>query len=462
MNYLELGAKIIMNLPKDFISKYQTLLGAEATDFLAAFDAPVKKGYRINPLKEHQQLTDTPNDGSIEYSPFGYYGKVNGRSIDHTSGLVYSQEPSAMLVGEVAQPKKNEKVLDLSAAPGGKTTHLASYLGNTGLLVSNEIFRKRAAILSENVERFGLRNVVVTNESPQRLAPYFTNFFDRIVVDAPCSGEGMFRKDPDAMQYWHADYPKECASLQREILMETVKMLAPEAELIYSTCTFAPEENEQIIAWLLKMYPEFEILPIDKPAHVDDGKPEWADNNPELSKTARLFPHHFAGEGHFIAKLKWHGTSKANQLKAVKNNLTSEQQKLWQNFAQDNLTVTLTGHLIVFGDQLYCVPADMVDLKKLTIMRAGLHLGTFKKNRFEPSFALGLALNPQETKNKIAISTTQWQAYVHGDTVQLAQAPTNGNGWYQVVVSGNGFGFAKVVNQTLKNFYPKGLRFLVK
>ncbi|MBM7544117.1 NOL1/NOP2/sun family putative RNA methylase [Weissella beninensis] len=451
-----------MDLPKDFVSKYQKLLGTQAAAFFAAFDEPIKKGYRINPLKINQQLADTDRTASIDYVPFGYYGKVKGHSIDHTTGLVYSQEPSAMLVGEVARPKPGEKVLDLSAAPGGKTTHLASYLGNSGLLVSNEIFKKRAVILAENVERFGLRNVVVTNESPQKLAPLFPNFFDRIVVDAPCSGEGMFRKDPDAMQYWHQDYPKECARLQREILAAAVKMLAPEAELIYSTCTFAPEENEQIIAWLLKTYPALELLPIDKPANVDDGQPAWADNNPELSKTARLFPHHFAGEGHFIAKLKWHKPVMQTTPKLVTSNLTCEQQKLWQIFATDNILTDLPGVLVTFGDQLYCVPKMMIDLKRLTIMRAGVHMGTFKKNRFEPSFALGLALTPLETKKQIEITEEQWRQYVHGETLTLTSAPVTGNGWYQVVVNGNGFGFAKVVGQTLKNFYPKGLRFLVK
>lgn len=450
-----------MNLPTAFIDKYTTLLADDAPAFFAAFDAPVKKAYRINPLKANQNLLDTPNEGALTYSPFGHIGKVYGHSIDHSSGLVYSQEPSAMFVGEVARPQKGEVVLDLSAAPGGKATHLASYLAQTGLLVANEIIKKRSQILAENIERFGVKNTVVTNESPARLSQQLPQFFDKIVVDAPCSGEGMFRKDPAAMQYWDIEYPAKCASLQREILADAVKMLKPNAELIYSTCTFAPEENEQIIAWLLATYPEFSILPIDKPAGIDNGRPEWADGNPDLAKTARIFPHHFNGEGHFVAKLKWTADDTKNSKQtAVQNNLTAEQIKQWQAFADETLEIELGGTLLTFGDQLYCVPEGMASMKKLSVVRPGLHLGTFKKNRFEPSLALGLTLQPTEVKRQVVIDKQQWIDYVHGDTVSLDSQPSNGNGWYQVVVNGNGFGFAKIVGTTLKNFYPKGLRFI--
>lgn len=452
-----------MELPVAFIEKYTALLKEEAPSFFAAFDAPVKKAYRINPLKENQAISDTPDDGRLDYSPFGHLGKVYGHSIDHTTGLVYSQEPSAMFVGEVAHPSIGEFVLDLSAAPGGKATHLASYLQQSGLLVANEIIKKRSQILAENIERFGVKNTVVTNESPERLSKQLPQFFDKIIVDAPCSGEGMFRKDPDAMQYWDADYPAKCASLQREILADAVKMLKPEAELIYSTCTFAPEENEQMIAWLLDTYPEFSILPINKPSGIDDGRPEWANGNPELAKTARIFPNHFNGEGHFVAKLKW----MAQDVEPVKqtlerSNLTADQLKQWQAFANDNLAISLEGTLLNFGDQLYCLPTGMLTVKKLSVVRPGLHLGTFKKNRFEPSLALGLTLQPHEVKQHVIITKDDWVKYVHGDTVMLPSAPTNGNGWYQVVINGNGFGFAKVVGQTLKNYYPKGLRFIYR
>lgn len=253
-------------------------------------------------------MRTTPSDldlsDPVPYSQWGYYGKVAGHSLDHQSGAVYSQEPSAMFVGEVAAPKPGQRVLDLCASPGGKSTHLGSFLQGSGLLVSNEIMGKRAKVLAENTERFGLTNTLVLNEDPTSIAKTFPVYFDQVLVDAPCSGEGMFRKDPDAMSYWTPDYPIACANRQREILSEAVKVLKPGGELIYSTCTFAPEEDEQMIAWLLATYPAFEIVPIAKTAGIIDGKPEWADGNPELAGTARLFPHLMRGEGHFVAKLR--------------------------------------------------------------------------------------------------------------------------------------------------------------
>lgn len=225
------------------------MLGQEAQAFFESFEQPAISGFRTNPLKEGQIAFDNP----IPDMPWSYYGKVSGKSPEHVTGLVYSQEPAAQVVGQVASPEKGMKVLDLAAAPGGKSTHLLSYLDNTGLLVSNEISSKRAKILAENIERFGARNVVVTNESADRLAKIFPAYFDMIVLDAPCSGEGMFRKDPDAIQYWSKDYPAQCASLQREILESALTMLAPYGQLIYSTCTWSPEENEEIVSGYWKI-----------------------------------------------------------------------------------------------------------------------------------------------------------------------------------------------------------------
>lgn len=447
--------------PAGFAEKYQTLLGDEASAFLRALEQPGQKGFRVNPLKAQTQLFNTSTEGRVPWGAWGYFGEVNGHSVDHTSGLIYSQEPSAQLVGEVAHPHPGEKVLDLAAAPGGKTTHLASFMDQTGLLISNEIFYKRAQILSENVERFGLTNTLVTNHTPAELSPQFPQYFDRIILDAPCSGEGMFRKDPAAMQYWHPDYPAECARLQREILTEAVKMLKPGGELIYSTCTFAPEENEQVIAWLLREYADFEIVPIQRPTGVDAGQPAWADDNPALAGTARLFPHHLAGEGHFVARLRRRPASveaKAKKApKLARTNLTVEQKELWQTFQQAQLPDYQPAVLVAFGDQLYALPAGTPDLKRLKVLRAGLHLGTFKKKRFEPSFALALALNPEQQTQIYTLNLEEWRAYVHGDV--FATTKDLPNGWYLLVMNGNGMGYGKLVNGQMKNFYPKGLRF---
>jgi len=433
-----------MDFPVGFKEKYEELLGQEAEVFFETFDQDPISAFRSNPLKENQK--DFVN--AIPNTDWGHYGKVSGKSMEHVTGLVYSQEPAAQMVAQVAAPQKGMKVLDLAAAPGGKSTHLLSYLENTGVLVSNEINAKRSKILVENIERFGARNVLVTNESADRLTKVFKGYFDLIVLDAPCSGEGMFRKQPDATQYWSPEYPAQCARLQREILEDAVKMLATGGQLVYSTCTWAPEENEEIVAWLLENFP-LELLEIAKVNGMVAGI--------DFPETARMYPHHFKGEGQFVAKFRFTGSQSAKKIKAAKNKLTAEQRKLWQDFESKHLKTILTGDLQTFGDNLYLLPSGLPDLSKLKIARNGLHLGTFKKNRFEPSFALGLAMKPSEVLNRVEISNQDFKKYAAGETIELAEPQPNG--WYQLVLGGNGLGFAKVTGKTLKNYFPKGLRF---
>lgn len=455
-----------MELPIEFINKYQDLLGDEATEFLASFDQPVEKGFRINPLKYRGHLHEHSTAEKIPYSNWGYYGKVHGKTIDHQSGLVYSQEPSAMLVGELAHPTAGQKVLDLCAAPGGKTTYLASFMNQEGLLVSNEINRSRAQILAENVERFGIQNAIVLNESPDRMEKKFAGYFDVIVVDAPCSGEGMFRKDPAAMDYWNLDYPNECATRQKEILKSAMKMLGPKGTIVYSTCTFAPEEDEQIIAWLLKKYPTLSMATVEKTSDMDSGRPDWADVNPELSKAVRLFPHHFRGEGHFMAKLTndedmqvelSKPKSKKRQEKKRAQTVGKDQIQLWNDFAQSflvNPQVFPLNQLLVQKDHLY-YQSVIVDLKGLRYIKPGLELGVFKKNRFEPSLSLLMALSADDFKRVVSISSDQWFEYVHGDVLNTT---AEGKGWIAVAVEDTIVGPGKLVQGTIKNFYPKGLR----
>lgn len=434
-----------MLLPEKFIEKYRNILGDEADDFLATFDQEAISGFRVNPLKNVQQTFDTP----IPNTPWGHYGKVSGKSPEHVSGLVYSQEPAAQMVAQVAAPQENMRVLDLAAAPGGKSTHLLSYMNNTGVLVSNEISSKRSKVLVENIERFGARNVVVTNESSQKLAKVFKYYFDLIVFDGPCSGEGMFRKDPAATQYWHEDYPAECATLQKEILEEAMKMLAIGGTLVYSTCTWSPEENEGVVKWLLDKYDYLELVDIEKINGMVEGI--------DLPQVARMYPHHFKGEGQFVAKLRDTRTAETRSVKPVKSNLTKAQLKLWQDFAEQHIKVDLAGILQTFGDNLYLLPEGLPDLGKLKIARNGLHLGTFKKNRFEPSFALGLSLSPDDVEQFVKIDIEQFKVYASGNIVKLEE--TIQNGWYLVSINGNGIGFAKITGNILKNYFPKGLRF---
>ena len=433
-----------MRFPTGFEEKYQRLLGKEAASFFSTFDQEPISAFRTNPLKEGQVTFSNPIPGT----KWGYYGKVSGKSPEHVTGLVYSQEPAAQMVAQIAHPREGMKVLDLAAAPGGKSTHLLSYLNNTGLLVSNEINNKRSKILVENIERFGARNVLVTNESAERLAKVFSSYFDLIVLDAPCSGEGMFRKQPDAMDYWSLDYPAQCATLQREILEDAVKMLANGGELVYSTCTWAPEENEEIVAWLLDEFP-LELVDLPKLNGMTPGI--------DYPETARMYPHRFKGEGQFVAKFRFVGEHKLPKLRPARSNLAADQRSLWQIFQKEHLKVELKGDLQTFGDQLYLLPLGLPDLSKIKIARNGLHLGTFKKKRFEPSFALGLALQPSEVKNKLELSQQDFEVYVGGETLQIKEPLPNG--WYQLLIHGNGLGFAKLANQTLKNYFPKGLRF---
>lgn len=448
-----------MELPAAFKTKYQTLLGDEADAFFASFDKPENSGFRLNPMR------DTPTDldlsDPVPYSEWGYYGKVSGRTLDHQSGAVYSQEPSAMFVGEVAAPKPGMRVLDLCASPGGKSTHLSSFLKQTGLLVSNEIMPKRAKVLAENTERFGIGNALVLNEDPAAIAKTFPVYFDQVLVDAPCSGEGMFRKDPDAMSYWSPDYVAACAKRQREILAEAVKTIKPGGELIYSTCTFSPEEDEQMIAWLLDNYPQFEMVPIKKTAGIIDAKPEWANGDPRLTNAARLFPHLMRGEGHFVAKLRLNeAIGDAHYVREQASNVSRDQSTLFAAFAAENLNIDVDSHhLMAFGDQLYLMPVGTPALNHVKVVRPGLHLGTLKKNRFEPSYALALALQKGQFKQETAISLDDWKKVVHGEIFKRDDLPVK-KGWVRLFCEEQPVAFGKVVDKTVKNYFPKGLRFM--
>lgn len=443
-----------MNLPEGFITKYQQLLGDQADAFLASFDQPVVNGFRVNPLWPDAKI-DLPTDQPIDYSEWGYLGKVDGNAIDHVAGYVYSQEPSAQFVGTVAAPRANEWVLDLCAAPGGKTTHLASYLGDSGLLVSNEINAGRAKILASNVERFGLTNTIVTNNDPATLAAAWPETFDRILVDAPCSGEGMFRKDPEAIRYWTPDYPATCAARQREILTEAVKMLKPGGTLVYSTCTFSPEEDEQIIAWVKETY-GFAIEPIAKTDGMVDGHPEWANDDPELKNTARLFPHLLVGEGHFVAKLVKPGElTEDHPVVPAKATMTKPQSTDFQTFVTTSLNQSFVGQFMVRKEQLFILPSQVPDLMHVRLVRPGIHLGMFKKNRFEPSHTLATLTVPHLFKQEFDVDDAEYQRYRHGETL-VRELP--GKQFVRLTKKHKGFAIGHLVNDTIKNLYPKGLR----
>lgn len=457
-----------MNLPQAFIDKYQHLLGDEAETFLTALtQEEVQKGFRLNPLKPHAKEMLAKFDGrTLPQAPFakdGYVGEISGKSILHQAGYVYSQEISAMIVASVADVQPGQRVLDLCAAPGGKSTQLAASLANHGLLVANEIYPKRAKILAENLERWGAQNTVVTNHAPAELVDFFPQFFDTIIIDAPCSGEGMFRKDEEAIQQWQADTPEMCATRQKEILDAAVRMLKKDGMLVYSTCTFAPEENEEMVSFLVENYP-FEIVPLSV-AGTSPGRSEWGSVT-HLEDTVRIWPHLNEGEGHFVAKLRLteavisNGVPKQKTKKAKKgkntsnNGLNKEQQKVMYDFTK-RWPLPFEGKLVPFKDNLWLLPQEMISLEKLKVLKPGLQLGVFKKNRFEPAFAWTMAIEDVSAYPSCQITLEDWQRYVRGETILK-----DGNqGWVVLVVDQVPVGLGKQVQGVVKNFYPKGLRF---
>ena len=455
-------------LPQDFQKRMEKLLQDEYPDFLKTYEKKRLYGLRLNPLKTSREnfLEQMPFTlKEILWTPDGFYYEEEsqpGKHIFHEAGVYYIQEPSAMAVVEVLAPKLGEKILDLCAAPGGKSTQIAGKMSGEGLLVSNEIVSGRAKILSQNIERMGISNAVVCNETPERLAERFPLFFDRILVDAPCSGEGMFRKEESAIHEWSPENVKMCAKRQRFILEQAALMLRPGGVLVYSTCTFSPEENEGVISDFLREHDDFTIEESALEHFFAPGRADWVENPADsLVHTMRLWPHKIAGEGHFIAKMK-----KADGLYAAsapRSTVKNDNVKQCRLFLQEELALpsdTLekwekNGVFTMFGDHSYLVPAQMIPLQGLTILRPGLHVATQKKNRFEPAHALALHLSPEKTDRCYEMTKEQAQAYLRGETFSC---DTSLKGWMFLAIDGYTIGFGKAGGGQMKNHYPKGLR----
>ena len=459
-----------MNLPIEFEKKMKAFLGDEWDDFLYSYDNNRFQALRFNTLKvqspeERMRILKTlkiSSDKKVSWANEAYYFDENvrpGKHPYHEMGLYYIQEPSAMSAAALLAPKPGMRVLDLCAAPGGKSTQLATYLGDSGLLVSNEINTQRSRILSQNIERMGIKNAIVTNEDSFVLASHFPGFFNAIQVDAPCSGEGMFRKLPEAIEQWSMENVAICAARQKEILDNAAVMLKPGGVIVYSTCTFSKEENEDVIEYFLERYPDF-----------------------TLEEMERFWPHKVDGEGHFVAKLVRRGcvdtdlkadrkTQKNKISKNRKNEtkpaLTKENMKLLSEFLDETISEDMAAwiknsRLVMFGEQLYRLPDMEVDIKGLKVQRAGLHIGEFKKQRFEPSHSLALALKLSEAKNvvKLTWDDPQTTGFFNGQSVMLSDEQTAEckKGWALVCVDGYPAGWGKVNGAQGKHHYPKGLR----
>lgn len=462
-----------MNLPQAFCTRMEHFLGAEAADFFQSYASEHAYGLRVNPLKIHTMSAEQlPFSLSpVAWCKEGFYASYDehpGKHPLHAAGAYYIQEPSAMSVVTLLSPSPGEIICDLCAAPGGKSTQIAGRMQGKGLLVSNEIISSRSKILSENMERLGVTNAVITNENPDRMAVHFPYFFDKILVDAPCSGEGMFRKEETSITEWSEAQVTECAKRQKMILSCAEKMLKPGGILVYSTCTFSEEENEQVITWFLDAYPDFELEDwqnfFPKNTGIISGK--------NLKKTMRLFPHKLKGEGHFAARLRKKttevvsGTSSAKKKKAQKKKAgnikpPSDYLAFLDRYVKKNdsiLSCTIFAPEVrfeLFGEELYLVPDAMNSFEKLKTVRAGLHLGTLKKNRFEPSHALAKAAAPDDVSQFMECDSTQANAYLHGETLPCDSSLS---GWVLVCYQGLSLGWGKAGKGILKNHYPKGLR----
>lgn len=452
-------------LPEDFLLKMQELLKDEYKNFLNIYREDRTQGLRVNTLKLSVEEFIRQSPFALESIPWTnegfYYNKEDrpGKHPYHEAGLYYIQEPSAMAVGEIVDPKPGEKILDLCAAPGGKTTHIAAKLKGQGFILANEIHPTRARILSQNIERMGIKNAVVTNEAPHRLAQRFSGYFDRVLVDAPCSGEGMFRKNPEACTEWSIDNLTLCSNRQLDILSHAKDMLKSGGRLIYSTCTFSPEENERVISKFLKLNPNFQIEDVKTYQGFDKGRIDWTiEKFHDIEKTIRIWPHRVRGEGHYIAVLrKMEGTaSKKPKYSEGVTNLKSLEE--YFRFTEEFLLDTPRGKYILFGNQLYIIPEEMLSLKNLKVVTPGWHLGTIKKKRFEPSHALALSLNKKHVKYSWNLNGDSWEiiSYLRGET--LDAKGSNEKGWYLIEVDGHSIGWAKLSNNMLKNHYPKYLR----
>lgn len=438
--------------------------------YLASFDEERVYGLRVNTLKitpeEFASRTSMELE-SVPWIPNGFYYKGEERPSkepDYYAGLYYLQEPSAMTPASRLPITPGDRVLDLCAAPGGKSTELGARLKGRGVLVSNDISNSRAKALLKNLELWGIANLYVTSEEPGKLADTYGAYFDKILIDAPCSGEGMFRKDETAVTEWSPENVCRCAGRQQEILENAAMMLKPGGRLVYSTCTFAPEEDEQAIGRFLEAHPEFTLEETPDYPGLSHGVPAWgAGVTDGIEKTVRIWPHRTEGEGHYAALLRKTGEPESVKRKYPASMKDKKLLAVYEDFCKEIFIEpkkwTADSTMTMFGDQLYRTPEEMVDFKGLRVLRPGLQMGEFKKNRFEPSHALALALHPSEVKQNVNLSADapETAAYLRGETIQLSEEDA-GKGWCLVSVDGYSLGWGKKSGGTLKNHYPKGLR----
>jgi NOL1/NOP2/sun family putative RNA methylase len=446
------------------------LLQEEWPRLLAEWEKPPYLGLRVNTLKI--SVEDFLSRVPFELSPVpwcreGFYLTGENRPGKHPyyqAGLFYLQEPSAMAPAACLGVAPGDRVLDLCAAPGGKSTQLATLLQGQGLLVSNDNSAERIKTLVWNLEHWGAPNVTVTNEEPGKLAACFPQYFDKILVDAPCSGEGMFRRDPNAVRSWE-EYSRITPPLQRDILEQAALMLRPGGKLLYSTCTFSPEENEEMIALFLEQHPQFSLAELPLDYGWQSGRPDWVKNgaNPAgMEKTRRLWPHLVRGEGHFLALLEKEEPERDDiqrsrrDAPAINTNRTDVGLKPFYEFMEENLTKPLSGKHLLQGPYLYACPEELPALTGLRAARPGWFVGMIRENRFEPSQALAMGLKPDDAIRRVALSPEESKVYLKGETLMLEGK----KGWTLVCLEEFPLGWGKQTGGFIKNNYPSAWRLM--
>ena len=429
-----------MNLPEQFIVNMKKQLPENEWEaFFACYEKKPFKGVRLNPLKGGRDALKSvlPFLGApVAWEENGFYTaeeKIGGNPF-HFAGVFYSQEPSAMCAAPLLDVREGERVLDLCSAPGGKGTQLACNMNGKGVIVLNEPIPSRAKILLQNVERLGIKNAVVLNEYPAALAKRFAGYFDKVLVDAPCSGEGMFRKNAEeALSEWSEENVALCAARQKEILDYATQMLRVGGRLVYSTCTFALAEDEGQVCDYLQNHSEMRLV-----------------------KQEQLYPHKVDGEGHFAALFEKTEGAEPFRMKFAKSSVTSGGERAYRDFEKGFFKGKFASRLYEINGTLYELPEDVFDWKGLQVLRVGVRLGEVKNGRFEPSHSLAMCAEKEECKNVLDLTEKDGRVekYLRGETV----ACDNPNGWCLVCVEGFPIGLGKAVNGTLKNHLPKGLR----
>ena len=455
-----------------FLERMQKMLGDEYEDFIKSYEAPRTYGLRVNTAKisceEFEKIVPFPVT-PIPWIPNGYFypGDVRPSFCPlYQAGLYYLQEPSAMPPASCLPVTPGENILDLCAAPGGKATALGAMLNGSGLLVANDISSSRTRALLRNIELFGIANAFVTNETPAHLKDRFPEFFHKILLDAPCSGEGMFRKEDALARDWTPEKSDELSVLQKELILQAADMLRPGGQLLYSTCTFAPKEDEGVVSYLLENRPDMKLMELPAYEGFTPGVPAWGNGDPALSHCVHLFPHKMQGEGHFMALFRKEGrTDLIGQFSYAKPN--PDTRKWLELFFQEIGLKTLGGQAFDWNrvetrkDKVYYLPPVTGDFRGLTFLRNGLYLGDLKKNRFEPSEPFALALRKDDADGIISLSVNDQRLtrYLKGETLNIE--PTEAahtKGWHLLCVEGYPLGFGKLVGQTFKNKYPAGWR----